>query len=263
MAVILKAQVVAKQILDQLKAKLKHNFQCQPTLVIFSTNNTISIYVKNLIKLCEQFLIKVILKTFSPDNEKNLLREIKRANRDDSIDCIIVELPLDKKINKNLVLSQIDVNKDLDCLNYINQGKILINDYQIMPAVCEAILMLLDYYQIDLLHKNITVIGRSSHLSLLLAILLTYKQATVTICHQNTVELTKILLNSDIIINASGVTNLVPISSVRSHHVVISLNDNDTNFSQLLNVVKALAGKPFGVGVLTLAILVNNIYKIH
>lgn len=264
MSIILDCKLIANDILNKLK---KENIQYQiekPVLVVFSTNNPTSIYILNLIKQCNLFSIKVILKSFNRGTtEKNFLLEIKKANEDININAILIEMPLLKNWNKYLILSAINPEKDVDCLNFINQSRILNKNYQIVPAVCEAILILLNYYKINLSHKTVTIIGRSTHLSWPLAILLSANECTISICHRNTINLEKIIFNSDIVINATNTINLLTNTLINCNQIIINLNDKDTNFNSLIKNSKAISMVPHGIGLLSIACLIKNIYQLY
>lgn len=264
MGIILDCKAVANRILEKLKSEIIQNKRVKPVLVVFSTNKSISVYVLNLIKQCNLFSIKVILKTLNKyTSQKDFLLKLKKVNEDININAILIEMPLLKNWNKFLILSAINPKKDVDCLNPINQSKILNKDYQIVPAVCEAILILLNYYKINLSYKTVTIIGRSSHFSWPLAFLLSDNECTVSICHKNTNNLEKFIFNSDIIINATNKINLLTNDLINCNQIIVNLNHRDTNFNSLINNTKAISMVPYGIGLLSITCLIKNIYKLY
>tara|TARA_A100001015_G_C14832192_1_gene649016 strand:- start:53 stop:721 length:669 start_codon:yes stop_codon:yes gene_type:complete len=168
-------------------------------------------YVKMKKKKCDKLGIAIlIIKMDKKVNNNDIIQQINIFNKDKNIHGIIVQLPLPEHINKDLVLDKIDVNKDVDGFHYNNIGRLTLNkEILFKPCTPEGCLILLEKYNIDLFGKDIVVIGKSNIVGLPLSIMLMHKEATVTVCHINTKNIEERVRNADILFVACGVPKLV------------------------------------------------------
>ena len=180
-----------------------------------------------------------------------------------------LDLPLPKHINETRVVNTIDVNKDVDGLTILNTGKLFQNMDTLVSCTSSGIIDLLDYYNIEISGKNAVVIGRSLLVGKPVSMLLNNRNATVTMCHSKTENLSEITRNADIIIVAIGVPNFLTSDMVKEGAVVIDVGINrvdgklvgDANFESLKEKCSYITPVPGGVGQMTVYELYENVYK--
>ncbi|WP_411167918.1 tetrahydrofolate dehydrogenase/cyclohydrolase catalytic domain-containing protein [Clostridium sp. MB05] len=198
--------------------------------------------------------------------EDELIRKIELLNSDNDVDGIILQLPLPKALNEKRVTNSISPEKDIDCLTYINQGKLYCNEKVFLPCTPSSIMTLLEKSKVDLEGKNVVVIGRSNIVGKPVAQLLLNKNATVTICHSRTKNLKEVCKNADIIVVAIGKPKFLTEEFVNNNSIIIdvgtsSLNGKitgDVDFDKVIDRVQMITPVPGGVGALTTTLLIKN-----
>ena len=202
-------------------------------------------------------------------SQEELLHKIKALNEDDSIHGILVQLPLPKQIDSQAVLEAIIPEKDVDGFHPVNLGKLLQKDESIVPCTPKGIIRLLEEYDIDLVGKDMVVIGQSTIVGRPMALLGLNRGATVTVCHSRTKELEKQIARADIIISAVGKPDLVKKEHVKKDAVIIDVGINrlesgklvgDVDFEGVIDKVSAITPVPGGVGPMTIAMLLEQTY---
>ena len=162
-----------------------------------------NVYVKQKEKLALELGYKFIHKKYKEDvNNDKVINYINKLNKDDSIDGIIVQMPLPKHLDTELIQNTISPLKDVDGLTYINAGKLVQNTPTLIPCTPKGIVDLLDEFKIDLDGKNVVVIGRSILVGKPIANLLTNRNATVTLVHSHTKDISYYTKNADILVVA-------------------------------------------------------------
>lgn len=258
---------VANELKDTIKKRIK-DYARQPHLVVILVGDDPAsvTYVNSKKRQCENVGMKSTVKVFdSSISQEFLLEEIEKLNRDEMIDGILVQLPLPNHINSNVVVSKIDVNKDVDGLHPLNVG-LLVNDKpNMIPCTPKGIISILDYYDIELEGKNALVIGRSQLVGKPIASLLLSRNATVTIAHSKTQNLSHLVENNDIIVVAVGIKEFLKEHQLNSEHIVIDVGIHREGKKLLGDVersaydkVKAATPVPGGVGPMTIASLLEN-----
>ncbi|MBT8196742.1 MAG: bifunctional 5,10-methylene-tetrahydrofolate dehydrogenase/5,10-methylene-tetrahydrofolate cyclohydrolase, partial [Bacteroidia bacterium] len=185
-------------------------------------------YVAHKIKTCKELGFESSLFRFPEDvSEAELLDKIKEVNNDDSIDGLIVQLPLPKHINSKLVTHAILPSKDVDGFHPVNAGNMMLEDDCFLAATPYGILMLLKRYKIDTEGKHCVVLGRSNIVGTPMSVLMsrnTYPgNCTVTICHSRTKNLKELCKQADIVIAALGKPLFVKSDMVKEGAVVIDV----------------------------------------
>ena len=202
---------------------------------------------------------------------------IKGLNEDVNVHGIIVQLPLPTALNEVEILDSIAPEKDVDGLSAVNVKKWLSgNTNGLMPATARGVKALLDYYQIPLEGKKVTVVGRSLLVGKPMAALCLAENATVTIAHSQSKPLESFTKDADILIVATGKEKLIGPSHVRKGQVVIDIGINrredgtltgDVDFEAVSQIVEAITPVPKGVGVMTVLALFENLvdacYTMH
>ena len=224
-------------------------------------------YINNQEKVATSLGIefdKVILE--EDIKEEKLIDIISKLNKDKCVDGIILQLPLPSTLNEKKIINSISPKKDIDCLTYINQGKLYCGEDVFLPCTPNSVITLLERYNIDLQGKNVVVIGRSNIVGKPVAQLLLNKNATVTICHSKTSNLKDICKKADILIVAIGRAKYINREYINKKSIVIdvgtsSLNGKitgDVDFDDIIDEVEMLTPVPGGVGALTTTLLIKN-----
>jgi methylenetetrahydrofolate dehydrogenase (NADP+)/methenyltetrahydrofolate cyclohydrolase len=273
MANIIDGKKVSQEILLGLEEKIS-SFSSKPCLAIIlvGSNPSSELYVKKKIAAAEKISILTRLyqlKEYS--SERDIIKIITQLNEDSNIDGFIVQIPLPSHLNQENILEYISPEKDVDGLHPLNQGKLAkgITD-GICPATPGGIIKLLDYYHLSLSGKNAVIIGRSNLVSKPLSYLLLQKDATVTITHSKTLNLSEHTKKADLLVSAVGKPNLVAADMVKPGAIVIDVGiskvdgktKGDINFEEVKLVASHITPVPGGVGPMTIATLLENLVKI-
>jgi methylenetetrahydrofolate dehydrogenase (NADP+)/methenyltetrahydrofolate cyclohydrolase len=266
------SEMIIKRIGEEVS---KINDTVTLALIMVGNNPASQVYVRNKAKACRDVGINVV-DYYLPDNvtQKEVLRIVKECNADDQVHAILVQLPIPKHLDQNLIVNSIDPNKDVDGLTITNQGKLLNQLEAIIPATPKGVMTLLQKYFVEISGKNVVVIGRSNLVGKPLALLLLQKNATVTICHSRTQNLKEITRRADILVAAVGIANFVTGDMVKKDAIVIDVGINriegkivgDVLYSEVKDLASLITPVPKGVGPMTIASLLENIlecYKIQ
>lgn len=272
MAIIIDGKLVAKEVKAKVSKKVKklqENSIIPGLAVIIIGNNQASrIYVNNKKKACAE--VSIYSKEYAlPDttSQKELIELISKLNNDDSINGILVQLPLPNHINEKAVIEAIDPLKDVDAFHEINVGKIMIGEYDLLPCTPAGIIELLNSQNIEIEGKHCVVVGRSNIVGKPMAMLLLHRNGTVTICHSKTKNLKKICKNADILIAAVGKAKFITSDMVKKGAVVIDVGMNkdengklcgDVDFDNVEKIASYITPVPGGVGPMTIAMLMKN-----
>ena len=263
----IRANVLQKQVLDLKKAGI------QPQFCVINIGNDPSskIYLKTKKRRADQIGIKQKLFQL-PSNvtQKNLLELIDRLNNEKDVNGIMIQLPVPKQIILNEALAAIDPDKDVDCLTPANVGRLWQGDHFVEPATAHGILALLDYYHINLKGKNAVIIGRSSIVGKPLAALLLEKDATVSILHLKTKNLTEYTKKADILVSATGEHNLVTADMIKKNAVIIDVGISrfngkivgDVDFEHVAPIASFITPVPGGIGPLTVESLMEQVIQL-
>ena len=263
----IRANVLQKQVLNLKKAGI------QPQFCVINIGNDPSskIYLKTKKRRADQIGIKQkLFQLPSTVTQKNLLELIDRLNNEKDVNGIMIQLPVPKQIILNEALAAIDPDKDVDCLTPANVGRLWQGDHFVEPATAHGILALLDYYHINLKGKNAVIIGRSSIVGKPLAALLLEKDATVSILHLKTKNLTEYTKKADILVSATGEHNLVTADMIKKNAVIIDVGISrfngktvgDVDFEQVAPIASFITPVPGGIGPLTVESLMEQVVQL-
>ena len=213
-AKIIDGKLIASKVKEQVSIAVsdlnqKSIFPGLATIIV-GNDAASSIYVKNKRKSAKEVGIESFQYEF-PENiqEKELLELINELNLNSDVDGILVQLPLPKHINSELIIDSIDVNKDVDGFNVINAGKTFIGRDSVIPCTPLGCLLMLKSIKIELKGKNAVIIGRSNIVGKPMAQLLLNEDCTVTIVHSKTFNIQALVKEADIVVAAVGSANLV------------------------------------------------------
>ena len=264
-AVSLKVKESVKVRADELK-----KFGVEPTLavVLVGEDKASQTYVKAKEKACNEYGIKSVAHRLSENTTQNeLLALINVLNLDDSIHGILVQLPLPKHIDTNVVLAAIDPRKDVDGFHAVNVGKLVSGLDGFVPCTPLGVMEILKEYGIDVAGLNAVVIGRSNIVGKPMANLLLNASATVTVTHSKTKNLKEICKNADLIVAAIGKPFFLKADMVKDGAVVVDVGINrlddgrlvgDVDFEEVAPKCSYITPVPGGVGPMTIAMLLNN-----
>lgn len=269
MTIILDGKKLRDKIFENLKQRL-NNMSEKPTLAVILVGDdpASQIYVKNKKKTAENLGINSIVINYPADiSEKILLDKIQELNNDNKITAILVQLPLPKHIDKFKIIDAIAPEKDVDGLTPYNSGKLFSGEEPyVYPCTPKGILLLLDEYNIELEGKHVVVIGRSNLVGKPVAQMLLNRNATVTMCHSHTKNLSDITKTADIIVSAVG-KNIIGEKMLKSDCVVVDVGIfkdingkicGDVDFASASKIAAYISPVPGGVGPMTIASLMLN-----
>ena len=277
MGKIIYGNEVAKTVKDDLKKdldRLKKEGKRLPKLVVVLVGNNVASvsYVTGKEKACREIGMENELLRFEESiREEKLLEVVENLNKDDSVDGILVQLPLPKHIDESKVLQAIDPEKDVDGFHPVNVGKLLLQEDGLLSCTPKGILRLLESIGLsDLSGKKAVVIGRSNIVGKPVAQLLLNKHATVTICHSRTEHIEEITSQADILIVSVGSPRLVKANWVKEGAIVIDVGINrdehnklcgDVDFQEVEPKTSYITPVPKGVGPMTIAMLLENTWE--
>ena len=273
-AVVISGKDLANRIRTELKDKvadlIKVNNVTPHLAVILVGDNPASVsYVTGKQRGCEQTGMKSTLINLPEDiREETLLQEIDKLNKDESVHGILVQLPLPKHINETNVINAINVYKDVDGFTPINVGKMVLNEECFLPCTPAGIIRLIKETNIDITGKHAVVIGRSNIVGKPVVHLLLRENATVTVCHSRTRDLSSVTRLADILIAAIGKPKFVTRDMIKPGAVVIDVGVNrmenklcgDVDFENVLEICSYITPVPGGVGPMTITMLLENTF---
>lgn len=258
---------------EKINKKIKkevETFSIPPKLAAIQVGNIeeSNIYLKHKkIKANELGINFILLKFDDKISEKELINEISKLNNDESIDGIMVQLPLPKHINENSISKSILDSKDIDGFNPKNKGLLDISEAILIPPTALGVVALIDEYKIKIKGKKIVVIGSGEIAGKPIFKLLLNRGATITMCNKNTLNLSEFTKQADIIISAVGSHKLVNAKNTKSNSVIINVGitreDNDiikgdVDFENLRKTSSYITPIIGGTGPLTVSYLLKN-----
>jgi len=264
-------------------AKMIDNDERAPHLVavLVGADPASEFYVKSKEKACKAVgMTSSVYKHSEKTTENELLEIIDFLNNDPEVDGFIVQLPLPDHINVDRIIDKINPAKDVDGFHPMNIGKMVLGASTYLPATPAGIMMMIEEYDIETSGKNIVVLGRSNIVGTPVSIMLSRKanpgNATVTLCHSRTENLSEITAQADIIIAAIGQPEYVKADMVKKGAVVIDVGihrvddstkekgyriTGDVDFAEVSKKASLITPVPGGVGLMTIAALLENTLK--
>lgn len=271
---LLDGKVVKKQVLSELKEKINKLARPLGLVVIQVGEDPASVvYVRQKEKMALSLGFNFLHIKFDSDvSQEALLDKIYQLNSDDTVDGILVQMPVPKHLNPKVIQNAIDPLKDVDGLTDINMGRLVHNEESLVPCTPLGIMDLLKYYNIEVKGKRVVVVGRSDLVGKPIFSLMMNADATVTLCHSKTENISKITKKADILVVAIGQANFIGADDIRKGCVVIDVGINrmedgtlkgDVDFESVKDKVSYITPVPGGVGQMTVAELGRNTYKAY
>ncbi len=268
-------------LINQASKALVIDKKLNPRMLLIQVGNdpASAYYVKSIISAGTKLGCATELVNLAEDaTQEELLEHIRRGNEDIDIHGIMIQKPLPKHICENTINLAINPDKDLDCIHPINIGKLAMEMDTFLPCTPAAVYLMMHYYGIDPLGKNVVILGRSNVVGKPMANILLWKKryanATVTICHSRTANLNVITSNADILIAAIGKADFVTKSMVKKDCVLLDVGINevttaegkqiyvgDIDYNDCFDKALAITPVPGGVGTVTTSVLFMNLIK--
>ena len=270
---IIDGRALASDIREELKVETerlkKEGISPHLTALLVGEDDASRIYMRHKRIACRQVGIRSTLISLPTNvDEKWLMSTIERLNSDPDVDGILLQLPLPEHLQTGKFLDAIDASKDVDGFHPLNLGTLVAGGKPHLQA-CTAlgVMRILESLDIELFGKDVTVIGKSNMVGKPIAHHLLDVEATVTICHKFSQQVSAKAARADILIVAVGVPNLVNEDWIKEGAVVIDVGINrlenghvvgDVDFKAVLPKVRAITPVPGGVGPMTIAMLLHN-----
>ncbi|HHT87840.1 MAG TPA: bifunctional methylenetetrahydrofolate dehydrogenase/methenyltetrahydrofolate cyclohydrolase FolD [Clostridiales bacterium] len=254
-----------KEQVEQLKEK---NIEVCLCVIQVGADPASTIYVRNKKKACEYIGIKSLSYELPEDTaEEQLIELINELNQRKDVHGILVQLPLPKHIDEDRIIQTISPDKDVDGFHPESVGRLSIGHKGFVSCTPAGVVQLLKRYNIGIEGKECVIIGRSNIVGKPMAMLMLRENATVTVCHSKTRNLSEITSRADILIVAIGKPKFITKEYVKQGAVVIDVgmhrNENnklcgDVDYDDVLEKVSAITPVPGGVGPMTIAMLMYN-----
>lgn len=275
----LDGKTLSKELRGQLKTRIDEwtsSGKPAPCLavVLVGDDPASQVYVSHKIKACAEAGVKSVEKRLPADTTIDaLLTTVSELNADPGVNGILVQLPLPDHLREfeDAVISAIDPLKDSDGLHIVNLGLLAAGKAQVAPCTPSGVIELLKKHKIEMAGKNAVVIGRSQIVGKPMALLLLQENATVTICHSKTQDLKSHLDSADIVVVAAGRPEFLGKDDFAPGKVIVDVGIHrkengklcgDVRFDELVDSAKAMTPVPGGVGPMTIAMLLENTFKL-
>jgi len=275
MAELIDGKLISAQIKDECKEKvaLLKDKGIEVTLAVIQVGEdpASSVYVSNKKKACEYIGANSLSYNLKEDStQEELLKLIDELNNDDKVNGILVQLPLPKHFNENEVIRRINPDKDVDGFHPINVGRLSIGEKGFVSCTPAGIIELLKRSNVEIEGKECIIIGRSNIVGKPMSMLMLRENATVTVCHSRTKNLSEVTKRADILIVAIGKPKMIDASYVKEGATVIDVGIHrvdptskklcgDVDFDSVEPVAGKITPVPGGVGPMTIAMLMSNL----
>ena len=271
-AQILDGKALAAEIRAEVKAQVddlqQKGVHTALAVVLVGDDPASQVYVRNKIKACGEAGIKSLeFRMPSETTQEALLAKIAELNADDTVDGILVQLPLPRQINAEAVIAAIDPAKDVDGFHTANAGALMTGKKGFIPCTPFGVMRLIEKSGVDPAGKAAVIVGRSNIVGKPMALLLLAANATVTVAHSKTPDLGAVTRTADILVAAVGRAKLIKADMVKPGAVVIDVGMNrdengklcgDVDFASVKDVAGHITPVPGGVGPMTIAMLLQN-----
>jgi methylenetetrahydrofolate dehydrogenase (NADP+)/methenyltetrahydrofolate cyclohydrolase len=262
-----------KQLNQKIETHIQKGYRRPHLSIILIGENPASLsYVKGKGKACEVAGIDHKLHHLPEDvSFDEVLSLIKSLNDDSNVDGMILQLPIPKHLDENMLIDAISKDKDADGFHVVNQGNLYQKKPTIQPATPKGIMTLLAHYNINLSGLDVVVVGRSNIVGFPVARLLMDQGATITVCHRQTKDLGAHTRQADLLVVASGKANLVTKDMIKPGAIIIDVGVNrvngklvgDVDFEAVKDIASYITPVPRGVGPMTINALLENTYELY
>ncbi len=262
------AAEIRSEVKTQVAALAEKGVSTALAVILVGDDSASQVYVRNKIKACADTGIRSLeFRMPAETTQQQLLAKIAELNADESVDGILVQLPLPKQINADAVISAIDPAKDVDGFHVANAGALVTGKQGFVPCTPFGVMRLIEKSGVNPRGKSAVIVGRSNIVGKPMALLLLAADATVTVAHSRTPDLSAVTRNADILVAAVGRAKLIKADMVKPGAVVIDVGMNrdengklcgDVDFAEVKEVAGSITPVPGGVGPMTIAMLMQN-----
>ena len=273
MAHILDGRAMGAEIKAELRDDVRRYIEVTgraPGLVIVRIGGDAAsgVYSKVILRVAEEVGIKASLEQLPTLTSADELRSLLvLLNNDESVQGIIVQMPLPAHLSQKMVADTVSASKDIDGISPRSAGNLFLGLPSFLPSTAAAVMEILERTRTVLAGKRVVILGRSNVVGKPLSMMLLQKNATVTVCHSRTVDLPKFTRQADVLITAIGKAQSINADMVRPGAVVIDVGINttpeggivgDVDFASVREVAGSLTPTPGGVGPLTNVLLLKQ-----
>ncbi len=275
---LLDGKKVAEEMYQHLQGEIaalkRKNIHPKLVIILAGEDPASLSYIKSKRKASEKIGVITELLQYKPDelDTKKLIEKIHDLNKDESVNGILVQLPLPPHIYSPEIIKAIEPKKDVDGFTAYNLGKMFLSTEfeELAPCTPLGVIRMLEYYKIPLEGKEAVVVGASNLVGKPLATMLLNRRATVTICHSKTKNLAAHTKKAEILVVAVGKPDLITAEMVKKGCVVIDVGINktaegklvgDVDFENVSKKASYITPVPGGVGLMTVACLMENVFK--
>lgn len=262
------AAEIRSEVKTQVSALAEKGVSTALAVILVGDDSASQVYVRNKIKACADTGIRSLeFRMPAETTQQQLLAKIAELNADESVDGILVQLPLPKQINADAVISAIDPAKDVDGFHVANAGALVTGKQGFVPCTPFGVMRLIEKSGVNPRGKSAVIVGRSNIVGKPMALLLLAADATVTVAHSCTPDLSAVTRNADILVAAVGRAKLIKADMVKPGAVVIDVGMNrdengklcgDVDFAEVKEIAGSITPVPGGVGPMTIAMLMQN-----
>ena len=262
------AAEIRSEVKTQVAALAEKGVSTALAVILVGDDSASQVYVRNKIKACADTGIRSLeFRMPAETTQQQLLAKIAELNADENVDGILVQLPLPKQINADAVISAIDPAKDVDGFHVANAGALVTGKQGFVPCTPFGVMRLIETSGVNPRGKSAVIVGRSNIVGKPMALLLLAADATVTVAHSRTPDLSAVTSNADILVAAVGRAKLIKADMVKPGAVVIDVGMNrdengklcgDVDFSEVKAIAGSITPVPGGVGPMTIAMLMQN-----
>ena len=275
MAELIDGKAISAQIKDECREKVaslkEKGIEVTLAVIQVGEDPASSVYVNNKKKACEYIGANSLSYNLKEDaSQEELLKLIDELNADDKVNGILVQLPLPKHFDEDEVIRRINPDKDVDGFHPINVGRLSIGEKGFVSCTPAGIIELLKRSNVEIEGKECVIIGRSNIVGKPMSMLMLRENATVTVCHSKTRNLSDVTKRADILIVAIGKPKMIDASYVKDGATVIDVGIHrpdpeskklcgDVDFESVEPVAGKITPVPGGVGPMTIAMLMSNL----
>lgn len=262
------AAEIRSEVKTQVAALAEKGVSTALAVILVGDDSASQVYVRNKIKACADTGIRSLeFRMPAETTQQQLLAKIAKLNADESVDGILVQLPLPKQINADAVIAAIDPAKDVDGFHVANAGALVTGKQGFVPCTPFGVMRLIEKSGVNPRGKSAVIVGRSNIVGKPMALLLLAADATVTVAHSCTPDLSAVTRNADILVAAVGRAKLIKADMVKPGAVVIDVGMNrdengklcgDVDFAEVKEIAGSITPVPGGVGPMTIAMLMQN-----
>ncbi|MDZ4211233.1 MAG: bifunctional methylenetetrahydrofolate dehydrogenase/methenyltetrahydrofolate cyclohydrolase FolD [Methylotenera sp.] len=272
-AQIIDGKAIAENLLNSIKVRINNRLQANKrapglAVIVLGADPASSIYVRNKRLACEKVGIRSVAYNLpASTSESELLGLIEQLNQDETIDGILVQSPLPSQIKDEHIIEHISPNKDVDGFHPYNIGRLAVRQPTLRSCTPFGVIKMLQAANISLMGLDAVVVGVSNHVGRPMALELLLAGCTVTSCHRHTKDLSKIIMQADLVVAAAGKPGLIQGAWIKPGAVVIDIGINrladgtiagDVNFKAAKERAGYISPVPGGVGPMTVATLMEN-----